>query len=206
MRLPVRYTASNSPRRTSRTARGNPRPSGLLRGEAMTSLLAARRQHFAAAYALHSRSKSVRFRTPPLPRLISPLWQGTASLCSLLYYVSRSFRVSPGVALRQAALAAISESVSVVDPRVMGQEITRSSQPERFLRHQRKACHPEPIRRMAKDLSATSYQGVSAQLSLPLILHLHILHFRNLRNHNCMRPFPLKCNPCRPHILPHKRH
>jgi hypothetical protein len=95
----VRYTASNSPRRTSRTARGNPWPSVLLRGEPMTSLLTARRQHLPAAYALHSRSKSVRLRTPPLPRLISPLWQGTASLCFTnigvtLYYVSRSFRVS----------------------------------------------------------------------------------------------------------------
>ena len=98
----------------------------------MTPLLAARRQHLSAAYALHSRSKSVRFRTPPLPRLISPLWQGTASLCFtniallvLRFAIVPNFVlcIAPNIALRQAASAAISQSVSVVDPRAMGQEI-----------------------------------------------------------------------------------
>lgn len=94
----------------------------------MTPLLAARRQHLSAAYALHSRSKSVRLRTPPLPRLISPLWQGTASLCLtniallvLRFAIVPSF--VPSIALRQAASAAISQSVSVVDRRATGQEI-----------------------------------------------------------------------------------
>ena len=132
LRFPVRYTASNSPRRTSRTARGNPWPSVLLRGEPMTSLLTARRQHLSAAYALHSRSKSVRLRTPPLPRLISPLWQGTASLCftnlasrCITFRERSEFR--PGIALRQDAPAPISETVSVVDPRATGQEICEFS-------------------------------------------------------------------------------
>jgi hypothetical protein len=70
-RLPARYTASNSPRRTSlpaaagRASRGNVLPSapepagvnglpGLFGGKPMASLLAARRQHSAAAFRLHA--------------------------------------------------------------------------------------------------------------------------------------------------------
>ena len=74
-RLPVRYTASNSPRRTIRAVRGNFRPSGLLGREPMASLLAARRQHFAASDGLHAYAKSVRLRAPPFIRLICSLWQ-----------------------------------------------------------------------------------------------------------------------------------
>ncbi len=67
-RRPARYTASNSARRNSRTARGKrcevPAPPGGTRAEldwreAMTSLLAARRQHFASALALHARAEPV---------------------------------------------------------------------------------------------------------------------------------------------------
>ena len=61
-RLPPRYTASNSPRRTSRASRGNckPRISGpgtaspRLGGEAMTPLLTAGCKHFAATCCFHA--------------------------------------------------------------------------------------------------------------------------------------------------------
>jgi hypothetical protein len=79
-RLPVRYTASNSPRRTIRAVRGNFRPSGLLGREPMASLLAARRQHFAASDGLHAYAKSVRLGTPPFSRLICSLWQSNPPL------------------------------------------------------------------------------------------------------------------------------
>src|SRR5882672_457506 len=70
-RFPVRYTASNSPLRTSRASRGNVAPRGsapggvtglpgLFGGKPMASLLAARRQHPAAAFRLHARAESVR--------------------------------------------------------------------------------------------------------------------------------------------------
>src|ERR1700693_1150444 len=79
-RLPVRYTASNSPRRTIRASRGNSRPSGLLGREPMASLLAARRQHLAASDGLHAYAKSVRLRSPPFIRLICSLWQSNPPL------------------------------------------------------------------------------------------------------------------------------
>lgn len=79
-RLPVRYTASNSPRRTNRAVRGNSRPSGLLRREPMASLLAASRQNFAASYGLHAYPKSVCLGAPPFPRLICSLWQSNPPL------------------------------------------------------------------------------------------------------------------------------
>jgi hypothetical protein len=138
-RLPVRYTASNSPRRTIRAARGNFRPSGLLGREPMASLLAARRQYFAASDGLHAYAKSVRLGAPPFIRLICSLWQSNPPLVSVpvpaiipcSYYVAREFVVSPAARLalstrmgirRQAASAAYSESISVVDPRARGQE------------------------------------------------------------------------------------
>lgn len=74
-RFPVRYTASNSPRRTKRAARGNSRRPGLLGREPMASLLAACRQHFAAALALHAHAKPVRFSAPAFARLIRSLRQ-----------------------------------------------------------------------------------------------------------------------------------
>src|SRR5260370_12775676 len=67
-RRPPRYTASNSARRSSRTARGKrcgaPAPPGGTRAEldwreAITALLAARPQHFASALALHARAGPV---------------------------------------------------------------------------------------------------------------------------------------------------
>jgi hypothetical protein len=79
-RLPVRYTASNSPRRTIRASRGNSRPPGLLGREPMASLLAARRQHSAASDGLHAYAKSVRLGTPPFSRLICSLWQSNPPL------------------------------------------------------------------------------------------------------------------------------
>src|ERR1700747_3317840 len=79
-RLPVRYTASNSPRRTNRAVRGNPRPFGLLGREPMASLLAARRQYPAATYGLHAHAKSVGLGAPAFPRLIGSLWQSNPPL------------------------------------------------------------------------------------------------------------------------------
>jgi len=74
-RFPARYTASNSPRRTSRASRGNSRPSGSVGREAMASLLAARRQDLAAARRLHARAEAVRFSAPAPARLKCALWQ-----------------------------------------------------------------------------------------------------------------------------------
>jgi hypothetical protein len=104
-RLPVRYTASNSPRRTNRAVRGNSRPSGLLRREPMASLLAASRQNLAASYGLHAYAKSVCLGAPPFPRLICSLWQSNPPLFPAIvslrsfpfpvsYYVPRIFLVS----------------------------------------------------------------------------------------------------------------
>jgi hypothetical protein len=147
-RLPVRYTASNSPRRTNRAVRGNSRPSGLLRGEPMASLLAASRQNLAASYGLHAYAKSVCLGAPPFPRLICSLWQSNPPLfpaivslrsfpfpvfCddSLFPTTCHAFSLfhAPRTALSaeantrpQAASAAVSESVSVVDHCVHGQE------------------------------------------------------------------------------------
>ncbi len=79
-RFPARYTASKSPRRTSRASRGNSRRPGLLGREAMASLLAARRQHFAASYGLHARAESVRLCAAAFPRLKCALWQSNPPL------------------------------------------------------------------------------------------------------------------------------
>ena len=74
-RFPARYTASNSPRRTSRASRGKlSRPASLGR-EAMAALLASRRKNLAAAHRLHARTEAVRFGPAALPRLIGALWQ-----------------------------------------------------------------------------------------------------------------------------------
>ena len=58
-RFPARYTASNSPRRTSlanlvgRASRGDGFP-GLFGDKLMTPLLATRGKHFAATFCLHA--------------------------------------------------------------------------------------------------------------------------------------------------------
>jgi hypothetical protein len=41
----------------------------------MTALLAARRQHFAATFGLHTHAKPVCLGAPAFPRLICTLWQ-----------------------------------------------------------------------------------------------------------------------------------
>jgi len=74
-RFPVRYTASNSPRRTSRASRGKSRRPGSVGREAMASLLAARRQDFAAARRFHARAEAVRLCAAPPARLKCSLWQ-----------------------------------------------------------------------------------------------------------------------------------
>jgi len=73
-RLPARYTASKSPRRTIRASRGNSKTSSLRR-ELMTALLTARRQHLPAALRLHANAKPVRLGAVGVPRLICTLWQ-----------------------------------------------------------------------------------------------------------------------------------
>ena len=78
-RFPARYTRSKSPRRTRRASRGNVRPFAgsppSLGREAMTSLLAACRKHFAAALGLHADSKPMCLRAAAFPRLKCTLWQ-----------------------------------------------------------------------------------------------------------------------------------
>jgi hypothetical protein len=83
-RLPARYTRSNSLFRTSLASRGNfwpaAGPSPLLWREAMTALLAARRQHFAATLGLHTHAKPVCLGAAAFPRLICTLWQSIPPL------------------------------------------------------------------------------------------------------------------------------
>jgi hypothetical protein len=108
-RFPARYTASNSPRRTNRASRGNrfPRPPKLAAGdgfpelfggEPMTSLLAARCQHFAAALRLHANAKAVRLGAPASSRLKCALWQNNPPLlpaiCHMRYVIRNRRAVS----------------------------------------------------------------------------------------------------------------
>src|SRR5262249_22814906 len=90
-RFPVRYTASNSPRRTSRASRGNPRLPALRGGEPMAPLLAARRKHLAAARGLHARAEAVRLGAPASARLKSALWQSHPPLF-VTYCANGEFR------------------------------------------------------------------------------------------------------------------
>src|SRR5713101_4966397 len=108
-RFPARYTASNSPRRTSRASRGNRFPCALERpvgngfpelfgGEPMTSLLAARRQHFSAALRLHANAEAVRLGAPAASRLKCALWQNNPPLlpaiCHMRYVIRNRRAVS----------------------------------------------------------------------------------------------------------------
>src|SRR3982074_1971149 len=79
-RFPERYTASNSPRRTSRASRGKSRRRALFGSEPMTALLTARLKHLAASCGLHARTESVRLGAPALARLISALRQSNPPL------------------------------------------------------------------------------------------------------------------------------
>ena len=115
-RFPVRYTASNSPRRTSRASRGKSRRPALYGSEPMTALLAACRKHSAASGGLHARTESVRLGAPALARLIGALWQSNPP------YILRIAAPQVSGRIPQAASAALRESVSVVDPRAHGQE------------------------------------------------------------------------------------
>jgi hypothetical protein len=110
-RFPARYTASKSPRRTSRAWRGKSRRPTLFGSEPMTALLATRRQHPAASCGLHARTESVRLGAPAFARLIGALWQSNPP-CILRTAASQISGRIP-----QAACAAVCESVSVVDPR-----------------------------------------------------------------------------------------
>src|SRR6266481_3053248 len=74
-RFPARYTASNSPRRTSRASRGKLNAPALFGSEPMAALLTACRKHLAASGGLHARSETVRLGAPALSRLIGALWQ-----------------------------------------------------------------------------------------------------------------------------------
>ena len=108
----------------------------------MAALLATRRKHPAASGCLHARTESVRFCAPALARLISALWQSYPPLVTRAEHAKfqmQNFallgtrRPEPGSG-SQAALAAVCESVSVVDPRAQGQEkragqITRRRKP-----------------------------------------------------------------------------
>jgi hypothetical protein len=115
-RFPARYTASNSPRRTSRASRGKSRRPALYGSEPMTALLAACRKHSAASGGLHARTETVRLGAPALARLIGALWQSNPP------YILRIAASQISGRIPQAASAALCESVSVVDPRAHGQE------------------------------------------------------------------------------------
>src|SRR5215471_2397153 len=134
-RFPVRYTASNSPRFTSRASRGNVnrslpalpgigRLSRLNGGEPMTSLLAARCQHLAAAFCFHACAEPVSLGAAAPARLIRTLWQSNPPLyyATALWSVSRAMRTA-----LLAVSAADFEILSVCDPRAQGQERLRSA-------------------------------------------------------------------------------
>jgi hypothetical protein len=59
LRRPLRYTASNSARRTNRQARGKSNRSGSDARETMAALLAAPREDFSSSLALHPGTKSM---------------------------------------------------------------------------------------------------------------------------------------------------
>jgi hypothetical protein len=95
----------------------------------MASLLAARRQHLAAAFRLHACAEAVRLGAPAFARLKCALWQNnppfvkcdwlhaignTQSQCSLFHPQRQN---SP-----LASSAADIEFLSVFDPRTQGQE------------------------------------------------------------------------------------
>src|SRR5271163_3713951 len=109
-RFPARYTASKSPRRTSRASRGKSRRSESLGRKLMTSLLAARCKDLAAAFGLHANAETVRLGAAAFPRLIGALWQNNPP--SNLRAQNRP----------PAASAAALEPISVFDGRAQGQE------------------------------------------------------------------------------------
>src|SRR6266478_8071710 len=95
-RFPARYTASNSPRRTSRASRGYlfpcaPELAGalgfpeLFGGKPMASLLAARRKHLAAALRLHAYAEAVRLGASASTRLKCALRQNNPPLLNTIY-------------------------------------------------------------------------------------------------------------------------
>ena len=101
-----------------RASRGNCKTFSLRR-ELMTALLAASRQDLAATLGLHANAKSVRLGASAFPRLICTLWQSNPPS---IYAVHARF-LSPALAHnRQAASAALHESISVFDPRSPGQQ------------------------------------------------------------------------------------
>src|SRR5713101_5661027 len=100
-RFPARYTASNSPRRTSRASRGNRFPRALepavgnglpalFGGKPMASLLAARRQHLAATLGLHANAETVRLGASASARLKCALWQNNPPLLPAIVIRDRS--------------------------------------------------------------------------------------------------------------------
>jgi hypothetical protein len=94
----------------------------------MTSLLAARRQHFAAALRLHANAEAVRLGAPAASRLKCALWQNSPPL--LLAIGSTQSQSSLFHPQRQNSLlpspAADSEFSSVFDPYAQGQEMRRT--------------------------------------------------------------------------------
>jgi hypothetical protein len=97
-RFPARYTASNSPRRTSRASRGNLNSPALFGSEPMAALLAPRRKHPAASGCLHARTESVRLCAPALARLISALWQSYPPLITRAEHAKFQMQTSRSLA------------------------------------------------------------------------------------------------------------
>jgi hypothetical protein len=94
---PLRYTASNSMRRTSRASRGKrrlpfcPAPDASDGRKAMASLLSPRGQHAASSYCLHTRAEAVCLMAP------SHAWLKSALGQSSLPSVSRKSSKSRGI-------------------------------------------------------------------------------------------------------------
>ncbi len=145
-RFPARYTASKSPRRTSRASRGNSRRPESLGREAMASLLAARRQDLAAALRLHAHAEAVRLGAAAFARLIGALWQNNPPLDTRARSNSR------------AASAAIPEFISVFDRRAQGQDNEAMARPARGLGPIAFCAETGPCRCTRSGLS---YQGIS---------------------------------------------
>src|SRR5215472_119207 len=123
----IKFTASHQPRLArkrqplfARIAPHRQAPSAeraangrLIGGKPMTSLFAARCQHFAAAFRLHTRAEPVGLGAAAAPRLIRTLWQSNPPL----YYAVARWSVSR--AMRTALLAVCAadfEFLSVLEP------------------------------------------------------------------------------------------
>lgn len=98
-RRPSRYTASYSPRRTSRAARGIFKPGASDARETVPPLLAPLRKHLPSALALHSSAKAVLLMPAAHMRLKCSLRQRSLSSVRKSWVIRRRLLASPARAI-----------------------------------------------------------------------------------------------------------